>query len=333
MCEANSITKFISISYIVFCFVVPLIYLFIYRLVVKKRRRDYHRAAAIAIIIGGILLSVKLVAYLLGDNCFNCYLNNECFKEVDNTTSKEVTKSDKTSTTEKITMTTTTKNTTEKTYKKVTEPAGVKKEVGKTSKGYTIETIDDVYYVDGYLIVNKSYPVPKDYEPIDAYATTNTPEKSCQNCINKLAYSAFNEMKADAAAVGINLWIQSGYRSYQLQNTLYNRYVSADGKAAADTYSARPGFSEHQTGLCFDLNDAGRKFNGTTAAKWVAQNAQKYGFIIRYPEGKTDETGYMWESWHLRYVGSELASKLYNNGDWITLEDYFGLTSKYASDN
>ena len=137
-------------------------------------------------------------------------------------------------------------------------------------------------------------------------------------------------MKADALAVGFNLWIQSGYRPYVLQEKLYNNYVSRDGKAEADRYSARPGYSEHQTGLCFDINNPSKSFNGTEEAKWINDNAYRYGYILRYPKGKESETGYMYESWHVRYVGKELAEKLYNNGDWITLEDYLGITSEYA---
>ena len=137
-------------------------------------------------------------------------------------------------------------------------------------------------------------------------------------------------MKADMASLGLNIWIQSGYRSYNLQESLYNKYVNRDGKLAADTYSARPGYSEHQTGLAFDLNSISDDFQYTSEGKWVNENAWRYGFILRYPKSKESITGYKYESWHLRYVGKDLASKLYNNGDWITLEEHFNLTSKYA---
>ena len=137
-------------------------------------------------------------------------------------------------------------------------------------------------------------------------------------------------MKADMASLGMNIWIQSGYRSYSLQESLYNKYVNRDGKLAADTYSARPGYSEHQTGLAFDLNSISDEFQDTSEGKWVNENAWRYGFILRYPKSKESITGYKYESWHLRYVGEDLAAKLYNNGDWITLEEHFNLTSKYA---
>ena len=137
-------------------------------------------------------------------------------------------------------------------------------------------------------------------------------------------------MKKAASGDGIVLSIASGFRTYNDQMVLYNRYVERDGKDEADTYSARPGHSEHQTGLAFDANYAGSSFDNTPEAKWINDNCYKYGFIVRYPNGKTDKTGFKYESWHLRYVGNELAEKLYNNGSWIYLEEYFNLTSVYS---
>jgi len=127
----------------------------------------------------------------------------------------------------------------------------------------------------------------------------------------------------------LNLYISSGFRSYSYQENLYNNYVAQDGQLAADTYSARPGHSEHQTGLAFDLNTIDDSFAYTEEGKWVKDNCQKYGLILRYPKGKEAQTGYQYESWHLRYVGKELAQELYNNGNWITLEEHFNLTSEY----
>ena len=121
-----------------------------------------------------------------------------------------------------------------------------------------------------------------------------------------------------------------------LSKTIYNNYVKRDGQKKADTYSARPGHSEHQSGLAIDICSTDKSvpcitsgFNSTQTAKWLSDNAYKYGFILRYPEGKTNETGYKYESWHFRYVGKDLATTLYNGGNWITLESYFGITSKY----
>ena len=90
-----------------------------------------------------------------------------------------------------------------------------------------------------------------------------------------------------------------------------------------------PGNSEHQTGLCFDLNSIDDSFGDTVEGRWVNDNCYKYGFCIRFPKGKDAYTGYQYESWHLRYVGKDLAEKLYNNGNWISLEEYFGITSEY----
>ena len=183
-----------------------------------------------------------------------------------------------------------------------------------TSKGFKGYTKDGITYIDSILIANKTYGLPSTYKP--GGITTETK-------------NAFNKMQAAAKLDGINLVIKSGYRSYATQKNTYNYYVSYDGVAKADTYSARPGHSEHQTGMAIDLNTINDTFHNTPEAKWLANNCYKYGFILRYPKGKTDETGYKYESWHFRYVGVDLASKLYNNGDWITLESYFGITSKY----
>lgn len=187
-----------------------------------------------------------------------------------------------------------------------------------------IETIDGVTYVDGILIVNKTYSLPNTYR-----APNSEGYEYCQTCLTPETLKAFNDMQADAQSIGLNLYISSGFRSYTYQENLYNNYVAQDGKEEADTYSARPGHSEHQTGLAFDLNTIDDSFAYTEEGKWVQENCQKYGLILRYPKGKETQTGYQYESWHLRYVGKELAQKLYNNGNWITLEEYYKLTSIY----
>ncbi len=183
-----------------------------------------------------------------------------------------------------------------------------------TSKGFKGYTKNGITYIDGVLIVNKTYSIPSTYYTGDITSETR---------------SNMNKMFADAKALGLNIYLSSGFRSYNTQKIIYNNYVSYDGKEVADTYSARPGHSEHQTGLAFDVNQVDDTFIGTPEANWLSVNCWKYGFILRYPNGKTNETGYKYESWHFRYVGTELASKLYNNGDWITLENYFGITSQY----
>lgn len=184
---------------------------------------------------------------------------------------------------------------------------------GVTSKGFPIEVKDGITYVDGVLIANKTYSLPSTYNP-GLLSETQT---------------AFNEMQAAAARDGLSLIIASGFRSYERQKTLYTNYSNRDGKAAADRYSARPGHSEHQSGLGIDINCSDTSFDNTPEAKWLAENCWKYGFIIRYPKGKESITGYMYESWHVRYLGKDLAKKVYDSG--LTLEEYYGITSAYQN--
>lgn len=196
-----------------------------------------------------------------------------------------------------------------------------------TGKGFTLKIQDGVAYIDDNIIVNKTYSLPSGYKPRDSYQ--EVVGERCNNCINKDAMDAYKLMASDAKSVGLNIYISSGYRSYSYQDKLYNNYVSISGKEKADTYSARPGHSEHQTGECFDLNTIDDSFQYTNEGKWVNENAYLYGFIIRYPKGKESITGYQYESWHLRYVGKELALKLYHDGNWETLEEYYGISSSY----
>lgn len=187
------------------------------------------------------------------------------------------------------------------------------KVIDKDSNKPQIEVIDGLTYINGILIVNKTYSLPKDYNP----------EK-----INDEAYSAFEKMKEAAKKDNINLWIASGFRSYDTQDELYNYYLLSDPKEKVDTYSARPGHSEHQTGLAMDLNIIDSSFEGTPEAIWLDKNAYKYGFIIRYPKGKEEITGYKYEPWHVRYLGEEVAKKVYDSG--LTLEEYLNIDSKYS---
>lgn len=191
-------------------------------------------------------------------------------------------------------------------------PSGVEIDKGTTSKGFKITEKDGITYIDGIMIANKTYSIPSNYNPGKLTA-------DCQ--------AAFNEMKQSAAEDGCELYISSGFRSYSLQKSLYERYCARDGKAAADRYSARPGNSEHQTGYAIDLNTITYSFANTTEGKWVAANCYKYGFILRYPEDKESITGYRYEPWHIRYVGIALATDIYNSG--LCLEEYFGITSRY----
>lgn len=197
-----------------------------------------------------------------------------------------------------------------------------------TEKGYTLVIENGIASIDGHLIVNKTYSVPESYQPKNPEEAV-TGER-CNNCLEKEVMSAFQLLKSDATSLGLNIYIASGYRAYSYQDKLYNNYSAVSGMEKADTYSARPGHSEHQTGLCFDLNSVEDSFANTDEGRWVNENAYLYGFIIRYPKGGEQITGYQYESWHLRYVGKELAEKLYNQGDWITIEEYYGISSSYS---
>ncbi|BDH63422.1 hypothetical protein MTP04_35520 [Lysinibacillus sp. PLM2] len=178
--------------------------------------------------------------------------------------------------------------------------------------GQTLPT--EPTYVDGVLIANKKYPLPKNYNPGE----------------NVEARAAFEEMAQAARKEGIELTAFSTFRSFEYQQSLYQRYVDRDGKDNADRYSARPGYSEHQTGLAFDIGEVGKEdlwltseFGESAAGKWLVNNAHSYGFILRYPKGKEEITGYMYESWHFRYLGVPLATEVKNSG--VTLEEYLGI--------
>ena len=179
------------------------------------------------------------------------------------------------------------------------------------SGSHKMEVIDGITYFDGVMIANKTYTLPASYNP----------------GVQPEGMDAFYDMQAAAAADGISLWILSSFRSYEDQDVIYNRYVAQDGRDAADTYSSRPGHSDHQTGYTFDLNSLEQDFQYDPAGQWLDKNCYKYGFIIRYPKGKESSTGYMYEPWHVRYIGVDLATKVTQSG--LSLEEYFGITSQY----
>lgn len=195
--------------------------------------------------------------------------------------------------------------------------------LSKTEKDYTIKNYYGITYIDDVIIANKSYKLPSNYIP-NNLVTIN-------GYIKVIDYvkDAFDDLKNDADNIGLNIYASSGYRSYNDQEYIYNTYVKLDGMESADTYSARAGYSEHQTGLAIDLNTIDMSFDNTKESNWLRDNSYKYGFIIRYPKDKDNITGYMYEPWHIRYVGKDLASKLYNDGNYITLEEYYGIDSKY----
>lgn len=176
-----------------------------------------------------------------------------------------------------------------------------------------VPVADGVTYIDGILIANKTYALPASYNP---------------GGLTGECSAAFQQLVNGAAADNINIYLSSGFRSYDYQAQIYNNYVAMDGQANADTYSARPGHSEHQTGLAIDCNIIDDSFTGTPEAIWLENHCHEYGFIIRYPKGKEGVTGYKYEPWHIRYIGVENAKAVHNSG--LCLEEYLGITSQYT---
>ncbi|WP_025693272.1 M15 family metallopeptidase [Paenibacillus zanthoxyli] len=182
------------------------------------------------------------------------------------------------------------------------------------------------------VMVNKQYGLPDNYKPADL-VYPDVPfifkEKIEKRMMRQEAAHALEEMFAGAKRDGVYLAGVSAYRSEKTQQGLFNAYAERDGEDKALTYSAVPGHSEHQTGLAIDLSGkdgtcaAESCFAGTKEADWLARHAPEYGFIIRYPEGKEAVTGYMYEPWHVRYVGKEAARSIAERG--ITLEEYYNV--------
>lgn len=181
------------------------------------------------------------------------------------------------------------------------------------------------------VLVNKKRNLPATYVPEDLVKITDLPtvlENPEVNQLRSPAYEALKDLfKAAKDEAGYDLYARSGYRSYSTQKSLYASYVESYGQKAADKYSAKAGQSEHQTGLAIDITCQALNyklddtFADTEEGKWVAENAHRFGYIIRYPKGKEDITGYMYEPWHIRYLGKDLAGKVYESG--LTLEEYF----------
>ncbi|WP_270333374.1 LD-carboxypeptidase LdcB/DacB [Streptococcus salivarius] len=190
---------------------------------------------------------------------------------------------------------------------KATVPQSTEAQVtGKLTNNGSYYSVRGKY--DDIIIVNKKHGLSKDYNPGE----------------NPTAKAAFIRLRDDMINQGLNVGRSySGFRSYDYQKTLYDNYVSRDGQAAADRYSARPGYSEHQTGLVFDLTDkSGNLLEDSRASQWLKDNAHNYGFIVRFQAGKEASTGYMPEAWHIRYVGKE-AKDIHDSG--LSLEEYFGI--------
>lgn len=234
----------------------------------------------------------------------SCFLLTACGQKKETTTSSE--KKDTASTTSLTTGTT------------VQTPPTAVSSVSSTEETTGTAQARDAHFNGSYytvqgkygevIIVNKKHPLSASYAPGE----------------DPTAQAAFWQLLAAMQAVGLDVSSQySGFRSYETQANLYNSYVARDGQANADRYSARPGYSEHQTGLAFDLMDSsGNLLQEPGAVNWLAQHAHEYGFIVRYMEGKEAITGYMTETWHIRYIGQE-ATDIYQSG--LSLEEYFGV--------
>lgn len=164
---------------------------------------------------------------------------------------------------------------------------------------------DGITTVGGVMIVNKKYSLPESYG--DGYLTDDT-------------YNSLLEMREYS---GYEMPIVSGFRSYETQAAIFDNYCATDGYEAASTYSAEPGHSEHQSGYAMDVTSLEQSYGETEEGMWLAENCYKFGFIIRYPEGKTDITGYIYEPWHIRYLGKSTAKLVHDSG--LTLEEFLGV--------
>lgn len=177
-----------------------------------------------------------------------------------------------------------------------------------------------------WVIVNKQHPlIPQDYVPGDLVTTVGA-------TISSKAQVDFEAMNRDALAQGVNFTIVSGYRSFTAQGTIYNNYVATFGQTSTDTFSARAGYSEHQTGLAIDFGSStgatcnfGDCFGATIEGQWLVAHAPDYGFILRYTSAKQTVTGYKSEPWHYRYVGRDLAAEM-KKQSITTLEEFFSIT-------
>jgi len=172
---------------------------------------------------------------------------------------------------------------------------------------FILETYDPYLYI----LVDKQYALPADYEPSDLVPLTGMGVSYRINrndmLLRKAAFDALEEMAAAARADGLTLLASSAYRSFAYQEQVYSRYVRQYGQEEADTFSARPGHSQHQLGLVVDFGSITDAFADTPEGKWLEANASRFGWSLSYPLGYEDITGYKWESWHYRYVGKELA--------------------------
>ncbi|MBD8923580.1 D-alanyl-D-alanine carboxypeptidase family protein [bacterium] len=177
---------------------------------------------------------------------------------------------------------------------------------------------------DTSMLVNKYYLLTKDYVPDDLVNVSQTYSWGSNQRVRKVAYDAFLDMWEQAKTDGFYLMISSSYRSYEEQEIVYNNYKK-QGTKYADSLAARPGASEHQTGLTLDIfsktNSNRQTFKDSEEAKWLLDNSYKFGFILRYPENQVNVTGYNYEAWHFRYVGKNIATYIHDNN--ISFDEYY----------
>lgn len=184
---------------------------------------------------------------------------------------------------------------------------------------------------DSLLVVaNKKNRLPEGYEPADL-VVADIPCTNGTAYIRAVANSAIQSMYNDALAEGVYLAVSSAYRSESYQSSLYYGYVANYGAESADTFSSRPGYSDHQTGLAADFVEGGaadfdETFENTASGQWLASNAYRYGFIMRYPRNKDAYTGYHYEPWHFRYIGVEQATAMHNTDPTISMEEYYNVS-------
>ena len=196
------------------------------------------------------------------------------------------------------------------------------KKLIKLTDSVSVKPTAGDYAADDHIwrLVNKTHPLknskyrPENLQLATVDSRSDKPEE--ERSVRADIMPDVEKLFASAKAARHDLQIGSGFRGYELQNTYYSSYVNAYGQAAADKFSSKPGYSEHQTGLVMDIAAADHNcyletcFGETAAGKWLAKHAHEYGFILRYPKGKERITGYQYEPWHFRYVGRELAAAL-----------------------
>lgn len=193
--------------------------------------------------------------------------------------------------------------------------------IGLDNPPYT--NVKNVTKFDNQLLVNKYNALPKDYVP-ENLEKLDEKYASANMYLTHDAKLSFEEMASAASKENLTIIAMSTYRSYSYQERLYNNYVKKDGQEKADTYSAKPGHSEHQTGLAVDVKTETASFDDfakTSEYTWLKENAHNFGFILRYPKEQEAETTYQYEPWHYRYVGKKIAKYIYENN--ITYDRYY----------